>query len=372
MLASIIIHNVSIYVKECKHKTMKKNEKDLSKAKGGHARAKALSKQERAEIAKKAADARWGKDLLQASCEGVIPSLNLSSYVLEDETRVLSRISFLQALGWTGKAKGGRKYDEEFQKPVFMTAETLKPFISKELSENSAPVHFAYKGQRMIGYKAELLPQVCEMYLKYRDYCVENNKKILRQYEHIIVESEILMRAFAQTGIIALVDEATGYQYIRTRNALEGIFEAFIAKELQKWVKTFPDEFYYQICRLKGWKYDDENKHKRGMSWGRLTNYLIYRRLAPAVLEELKRLTPKNAKGRHKNRLFQRLTEDIGHPRLRELLASEITLMRIFDDGDWETFEEKLNIAIPVYTPLPLFDQYLKETENKDNAKLLH
>ncbi len=166
-----------------------------------------------------------------------------------------------------------------------------------------------------------------------------------------------LLGAFAKVGLEALIDEATGYQYTRARNALEEILIKFIQKDLRPWVKTFPDEFYYHICRLKGWKYDEANKNKRGISWARLTNYLIYDRLAPFVREELKRLTPKDAKGRNKNKLFQRLTADIGDPRLRELLASEITVMRIFDDGQWDEFEKALNRSVPIYgKSMPLFD----------------
>ena len=70
------------------------------------------------------------------------------------------------------------------------------------------------------------------------------------------------------------------------------------------------------------------------------------------------------------SRHVPRLTEDVGHPRLRELLASEITLMRIFDDNAWEAFETALNKAIPVYRPMPLFDDI--EKYKNDTAKLLH
>jgi hypothetical protein len=53
-----------------------------------------------------------------------------------------------------------------------------------------------------------------------------------KQQEHIAKQAEILVRGFAGVGIIALVDEATGYQQDRARDALSRILEAFIAKEL--------------------------------------------------------------------------------------------------------------------------------------------
>jgi len=339
----------------------KKEDISKSKAKGGFARAKVLTKEERSAIAKKAAAARW--DMAKATHGGdlTVGGNVIPCAVLEDGTRVLSRIEFIKAIGRRGLPSGGRKFDREFEVPVFLAAENLKPFVSSELMQNLKPILFkplagAPRGGFSIGYKAELLPQVCNVFLEAADV-----KGVIRANQlHIVEQCKILIRAFATVGIIALVDEATGYQYDRARFALEEILEQFVAKELRKWVKTFPDEFYQQICRLKGWNLADINK--RGAIFGKLTNYLVYRRLAPGVLKELQRLTPKDSKGRRKQKYFQRLTDDIGHPRLRELLSSEIVLMRVFDDGEWETFDKAINRAVPIYGDLPLFDE-LENTE---------
>jgi len=40
---------------------------------------------------------------------------------------------------------------------------------------------------------------------------------------------------------VALVDEATGYQEIRDRLALQAILDRFLRKELAAWAKRFPD-----------------------------------------------------------------------------------------------------------------------------------
>jgi len=63
----------------------------------------------------------------------------------EDGTRVLTRATFLRAIGRRGKAKGGREYDDEFKTPVFLTANNLKPFINIDIGENSTPVIFDLK-----------------------------------------------------------------------------------------------------------------------------------------------------------------------------------------------------------------------------------
>lgn len=340
--------------------------KDESKVKGGIARAQALTGEERAAIAKKAADARWSNDLPKAKYPGELKfgDTAIPCYVLEDGTRILSRTGFLRAVGRTGKAKGGRKYDEEFQLPVFLTAENLKDFITEDLIENSKPLIFSWNGIKMIGYKAEFLPQVCEVFLDAKEAGVLKKTQI-----HIANACKILYRGFATVGIIALVDEATGYQYDRARMALAEILENVISKELLKWVKTFPDEFYYHIFRLKGWKPSDITS-RRPIIFGKITNDLVYERLTPNVLEHLKKITPKDDKGRLKHKYFQRLTEDIGHPRLREHLASEITLMRVFEDGKWEEFYKALNRALPKQTPLPLFDG-LPEPSQTPNALAL-
>lgn len=91
--------------------------------------------------------------------------------------------------------------------------------------------------------------------------------------------------------------------------------------------------------------------------FGHLTNDIVYKRLAPGVLEELRRVTPRDDKGRTKHRYFQRLTANHGYPRLREHLGSVVTAMKL--SKDWPDFMEKLNMPHPRYgdtLPLPFAD----------------
>lgn len=170
---------------------------------------------------------------------------------------------------------------------------------------------------------------------------------------------EILMRGLARVGITALVDEATGYQDIRARKALEEILEKFIATEFRKWAKRFPDEFYKEMFRLRKWPYH-ENKVSRTPLIGKLTLDVVYDRLAPGVRAELERKNPKNDRGLRKRRHHQWLTEDdVGDPRLREHLASVITLMKVSED--WEGFMKMLKKALPKHLPAPLFDKAEQE-----------
>ena len=270
----------------------------------------------------------------------VINGIEISCYVLEDETRVLSQGGFLQALARSRTPKagtGGLSAVDEL--PFFLRAEQLKPFISKELRMSTTPILFCRNSrQKIVGYNALLLPQVCEVYLQARD-----GGALLDSQQHIADRAAILIRGLAAVGIIALVDEATGYQRLREERALATILEKFIAEELQPWTKTFPYEFYNQIFRLKGWLGPDGVKRPSVM--GHYTNNLVYARLAPGILEELRRVNPIQPTGARRSRHHQWFTPDLGHPKLKEHLAAVTALMRAAPN--WNRFVSSLNRAFP-------------------------
>jgi len=303
-----------------------------------------LSPKRRSEIAKLAAESRWTKDLPAADYTGEINigDASLSCAVLEDGRRILTQSDMMRALGRARQAKGRTHYDADVNLPAFLTAKNLKPFIPSDLYVTSSQIEFRLpSGQRAFGYQAEMLPQVCEVYLKARDAGALASSQM-----HVARQADILVRGLANVGIIALVDEATGYQRDRAADALAKILERFIAKDLQPWVPTFPDDFYAELFRLRGLDYPRDTV-KRPQYFGHLTNDIIYRRLAPGVLEELKRSTPKAPGGRNKHHLHRRLTPDLGHPKLREHLASVVTAMKL--SNDYDDFISKLDRLHPRY-----------------------
>ena len=313
-----------------------------AKAKGGKARAKKLSASKRSAIAKKAAASRWA-DLPVAICatsEGQplrIADIELECYVLEDGTRLLSQAGFLSALGRHRKANVRRE-----TVPAILQGKAISPFICEDTLEKSTPIAFRTPhGSRASGYRAELLPEVCEVYLKARDANALPPNQI-----HVAKQADILMRGLAHVGIIALVDEATGYQDVRARNALALILEQFIAKELQAWVRTFPDDYYRGMFRLRGLQYPEDTV-KRPQYFGTLTNEVVYARLAPGVLDELKKVTPRSDAGNLRHKFFQRLTTNIGYPKLREHLGSVVTIMKL--SNSWREFKENLDRIHPRY-----------------------
>lgn len=270
-----------------------------------------------------------------------IGDIVIECYNLDNGQRVMSRTSFLRALGRTGKAKGGRKYDDEFQKPVFLTANNLTPFISNELLENSKPLQFIdLNGNQSIGYKAELLPSTCYVFID-----AQEKKALKLNQVHIADRAKMLVRGFAIIGIIALIDEATGYQETRQRDALQKILDKYLRKEYAAWARRFPIEFYEELFRLKGWSLDKKTMKMPGVV-GRYTNDIIYDRLAPGILEELRKKNPViEETGRRQTKHHQWLTEDIGHPALDKHFVGVMALMR--GTSNWEQFKKMIEKSYP-------------------------
>ena len=109
----------------------------------------------------------------------------------------------------------------------------------------------------------------------------------------------------------------------------------------------------FQLFRLRGLDYSRDTV-KRPQYFGHLTNDIIYRRLAPGVIDELKKTEPKLPSGRRKGAIHQRLTSDHGHPKLREHLASVTTIMALSED--YLDFKAKLNRRHPAFNENLAFD----------------
>lgn len=338
--------------------------------KGGRAAAKKMTAEQRKQRARAAAESRWTKagkaPTPAATHAGTIAlaegKIQISCAVLEGSKRVLTQESFLTAIGRAGKAKAGTgnrtRSNGVDELPPFLSAKNLKPLISKELQGSMNPVVYrSVNGQLAYGYDAALLPKVCEVYLTARD-----NGSLLKSQAHIAQACDILMRGLAHVGITALVDEATGYERDKSRNELAKILEAFVATELQKWLPTFPLEFYELICEVRNEPI--ERAYKRPAYFGHLTNNLVYSRLAPGVLQELRKKNPTQGGGNRKHKHFQFLTPEMGHPKLKEHLEGVKTALKIAKktETDWDGFLELLDVTHEKYQPMPLFDQPVDES----------
>lgn len=310
--------------------------------KGGIVRAKVLSPTARSAIASAGAQARWAKadpnreKLPKAICGSnerplQIGNIAIPAYVLEDERRVLTVSGMSDGLSM---ARGGSEVPGLNRFELFIARDRIRPYVTEELrAQISNPIVFLTPtGSKAYGYDAQILVELCEAILATRQAGV-----LQKQQEGIAQRAEILMRGLARVGIVALVDEATGYQEIRDRTALRRILEAYISKEWLPWTQRFPLEFYQEMYRLLGWKLDPSSKAKPGYV-GRLTNALVYDRLPTGVTDELRTQNPVDpVTKRRRFKHHQFLTDDIGNPHLEKHVSKVIGLMQASDN--WTEFK---------------------------------
>lgn len=304
----------------------------LGRAKGGIARRDKLSPERRSEIAKNAALAKAAKDRLPSVIrEGNLKfgETEIPCYITEDGRRLLSARALQIALGLTGEDR--REPGDRVAR--LLENKKLSPLIIKGSDvAHFQPVKVSFSGnpKPINGYSAEVLADICEGMLEARRLGMLTTER----HQAVAAQCEVLMRSFARVGIIALIDEATGYQETRPKDALQQYLELLVRKELAVWAKKFPDEFYENIYKLRGWTWPGMKKNRFSVV-AHYTRDLIYERMAPGLLADLEAKSPKDDKGCRDGKLHQWLTGDIGDPMLASHLQSVLTLQRLALANGW-------------------------------------
>jgi hypothetical protein len=284
--------------------------------------------------AAKGGKVRW---MPKATHQGILKIMGkeLPCVVLEDGRRILTEAAVLRAFN---KRSRGSKIESNY--PVFMEARNLDVFITEEIRPATQKIEYmSISGSISSGYSAEIIPIVCDIYLTAR-----NEGKLTSHQVATAEISEMLVRSLSKVGIISLVDEATGYQQIRPRDALESYLNKILSKELATWCKRFPDIYYSNIYKLKGWPEFSSSKNKYSCV-GNYTNDIVYSRLGEDVLEELKSRTPDTSK----NKLHQWLSIDTGHPLLTKHMTAIITLqnLAVAEGYGWKRFLSMVDKILP-------------------------
>ena len=315
-------------------------------AKGGRARASVLTVEERREAARNAARARWakaGKETPEASTTDVaddhaalipigdttpasdgrlwsmfsgtlqVGDISFQCHVLNDLRRVLTQREVVRVLS------GGRRSGSYLQNvpghPPEAFADRVIPF---SMPGGSPHNH---------GFEATLLIEICEAYLEARDAGTLHPSQA-----NIARMAEIIMRACARVGIIALIDEATGYQEIREKRALQAKLRAFIADQMGEWVKRFPDDFWYELARLEGIRYSPRN---RPLRWGKYVMAFVYDAIDPDVGQRLREINRDPAHGHNHHQWLR----EFGHQELNNHLQQVVAVMKLC--GDMDDFRRK-------------------------------
>ncbi len=228
-----------------------------------------------------------------------IGSMELSCAVLDDdhETRIISMTSVFKAFNRVARSNA-----RLINTPSFMDAKSLQPHINHELRELTKPIEYLDGGKTIQGYNALILAELCDMYLSARRANDLTSKQM-----PLAEKAEILQSSFAKVGMIALIDEATGYQHDRKYDALRVLLKEYISEGIQQWTKRFPDKFFQELDRL----YDNPKttSRNRPMYYGKFINKYVYEPIENGYLkEELDKLNITDSKKR-KARFHQWLSD---------------------------------------------------------------
>jgi hypothetical protein len=321
-------------------------------AQGGKARASVLSAEERRAIARTAALARWGErqDAPRQASESpgkpikpeeISPSTHVenpfpvalfpgklkmadaefSVYVLDNGKRVMAQREVVRVL--TGRRESGK---------LNLQSHALRGYIDPEEIARQT-LQFSIPGTQYIanGYEATLLLDICDAYLRAREHAAD---ALTPTQLEIAKQAEIITRACAKVGIIALIDEATGYQAFRKKQELQLKLQAFIAEDLQEWALMFPQEFWFELARLEGVHYSPRS---RPLRWGKYIMAFVYDAIDGngEVGKELRRINPDP----HFKQNHHQWLKDFGRSKVHDQVERVTTIMKLCDD--MEDFKKK-------------------------------
>ena len=238
-----------------------------------------------------------------------IGDVSFECHVLNDGRRVLTQREVVRVLS-SGRESGN------------LTRYLQRNPLYEENFLVGRTIEFKVPGspQKAVGYEGTLLIEICEMYLNARA------QGLLKKSQFALAQmAEIVVRACAKVGIIALIDEATGYQEIRKKQALQLKLQAFIADEMQEWAKMFPDEFWYELARLEGVHYSPRS---RPLRWGKYVMMFVYDAVDEDVGKELRSLNPNP----HFLQNHHQWLKKFGRDKVHDQLERVVTIMKLCND----------------------------------------
>lgn len=307
---------------------------ELGATKGGMARANVLTPEQRREIARKAIKARWAKvgktitwdeetgdakitstqDMPFSMFRGklTIGNVEMECHVLNDFRRVFTQREMVRVLSSSGRESGN--LEGYFQS---------KAFADNPL-DLGAVIPFKIQGTQYIasGYEATTLLEICERYLEARDAGLLKGAS-----KKLAIRAEIVIRACAKVGIIALIDEATGYDKYKRKQEYQIKLQAFIADELQEWAQMFPDEFWIELARLEGVHYSPRS---RPLRWGKYVMMFVYDAVDGDIGKELRKKNPDP----HFLQNHHQWLKKFGREKVHDQITKVVTIMKLCENMD--------------------------------------
>ena len=232
--------------------------------------------------------------------------VTLECHVLNDGRRVLTQREMVRVL--SGGRESGNLGRYLSRNPLIETHPEPFPFVVPPVPQPAR------------GYEATLLIEICEAYLQARDQGLLKPSQL-----KLAVMAEIIMRASAKLGIIALIDEATGYQEVRQKQALQIKLQAFIADEMQDWARMYRERVLAGACAA--------GEHpvlatQPADPMGKYVMAFVYDAIDADVGGELRELNPNP----HYRENHHQWLKQFGRERVHDHLQRVIAVMKLCDD----------------------------------------
>jgi len=207
--------------------------------------------------------------------------LAVEAVVLEDGTRGYVQRQLATAIGLHESRRGSQ---------LKTLLSDVAPGAVEVLQENACSIRLP-SGQTTAFFPAGVISEVASGVI---DAALEG--RLHRKRQHLVPNCQRILKALAKTGEVALIDEATGYQYHRAPDALQALISRLLRERVASWERRFSPDYYRALFRLFGWHYQGHQQNPPAVI-GQITLRWVYDVIMPReIIEEIrnrKRLSDK-------------------------------------------------------------------------------
>ncbi|GKS56546.1 hypothetical protein YTPLAS18_00730 [Nitrospira sp.] len=321
--------------------------KDRKKVLAGRARVKALSPEERQQLARKAGMARWHRHIPVGIWQGDLRAGGavFRCHVLSTSKRIIEQESLLTPFGLFDLldfSLANRSTRKEMVNVVQLLARDDS--AEQGLLAAMTPILFQTKdGAHQVGYEVELLLFVCQGILEWHDKLrvrISDDAALGRAWGL----AERILKDLKTVSLDQAVDQATGYQAAKDFKTLTGYLRRDLRPNLAAWALALPQDFYWGLFRIRGWS--REKMHLAAPpELAATTTDLVFERMPGGCLRELLRARPH---GKWDRRLKEtiRLFEITDGPMFLTQHVHALCILMLASDS-WEEFKRLLDRALP-------------------------
>lgn len=199
------------------------------------------------------------KEILKATHTGKLKIGNISipCHVLNNahKDRVISGRGMQNCLGFSRTSSG-------LALTGFVTSKLARFLPEETLHKLSTPLKFERIGSG--GSAPETYANYATGLIDIANAIIQANRSGLLSgfQQQYAIKAEIIIASVAKVGIIALIDEATGFIEDKERFEYRELFKEFIRQQAAQYEKQFPDQFYDIFYKISGYpRSAQKNKH---------------------------------------------------------------------------------------------------------------